>query len=113
RATWSSEWVKHWEDVRIKMFVTARGLQLRRQCADVFRDGDYIPIATGGVHADHVVAFARRRGERVVIAAVPRLCVSLPEHRRSFPLGASVWGDTHLVLPPELEASRFRNAFTQ
>ena len=43
---------------------------------------------------------------------MPRLCVSLPEHRRSIPLGATVWGTTHLILPPEVPGSRFRNALT-
>jgi (1->4)-alpha-D-glucan 1-alpha-D-glucosylmutase len=112
-ATVVSGWLNRWEDGRIKMFITACGLLARRHYAEVFRDGKYIPLATGGQHADHVVAFTRRRGEQVVIVAIPRLCVSLPEHRRSFPLGAAVWGDTHLVLPPGASALRFRNAFTR
>jgi (1->4)-alpha-D-glucan 1-alpha-D-glucosylmutase len=107
-----SGWLKRWEDGRIKLFVAARGLRLRRQFPEVFLEGEYIPLATTGEHADHVVAFARRHGSHVLMAAVPRLCVSLPEHRRSIPLGA-VWGNTRVVLPPEMRAARFRNAFTQ
>ncbi len=106
-----SELLKHWEDGRIKLFITARGLKLRRQFRELFLDGEYIPLATGGAYADNVVAFARRRGEQHLLAAVPRLCMSLPEHRRSVPVGA-VWGDTHIVLPAEINVALLRNTFT-
>jgi (1->4)-alpha-D-glucan 1-alpha-D-glucosylmutase len=105
-------WLDRWEDGRIKFYVTARGLRLRNELPDVFLDGDYAPLASAGQRADRVVAFARARGGRAVVAAVPRLCVGLPGKRRALPLGADSWADTHLALPAELPAGKLRNAFT-
>ena len=46
-------------DPRLKLFVTWRVLQFRRQSADLFRLGDYIPLEASGPQARHVCAFAR------------------------------------------------------
>jgi (1->4)-alpha-D-glucan 1-alpha-D-glucosylmutase len=109
----ASEWLNRWEDGRIKLYVTARGLRLRKQFPDLFLDGEYIPLSAAGEFADHVVAFARRLGEQVLVVVIPRLCVALPGHRRTFPLGADVWRETRLVLPPDISAARLRNVLTQ
>ena len=45
-------------DPRLKLFVTWRILQFRRQHAGLFRLGEYIPLAVGGPQAKHVCAFA-------------------------------------------------------
>ena len=49
-------------DPRLKLFVTWRVLQFRRQHADLFRLGDYIPLEVSGPQARHVCAFARKYG---------------------------------------------------
>jgi (1->4)-alpha-D-glucan 1-alpha-D-glucosylmutase len=105
-------WLDEWEDGRIKLYVTARGLRLRQGMRDVFLDGDYLPLTSAGARADHVVAFARSRGGRAAVAVIPRLCVALPGKRRALPLGTDSWADTHLTLPAELPAGKLRNAFT-
>ena len=46
-------------DPRLKLLVTWRVLQYRRQHADLFRLGDYIPLDVIGPQAKHVCAFAR------------------------------------------------------
>ena len=47
-------------DPRLKLFVTWRVLQFRRQYADLFRLGEYIPLEVRGSRAKHVCAFARQ-----------------------------------------------------
>ena len=54
----------HWRDGRIKQAVIARTLALRRERPALFADGSYEPIAVRGEHADRVIAFARRLGNR-------------------------------------------------
>ena len=43
---------------------------------------------------------------------VPRLVATLLSGEERPPLGAQVWGDTALMLPPELPAARWTNVFT-
>ena len=46
-------------DPRLKLFVTWRALQFRRQHGDLFGLGDYVPLDVEGAKTPHVCAFAR------------------------------------------------------
>ena len=48
------------EDGRIKLYVTHRGLDLRRQHPRLFQEGAYLPVEARGTRRDHVVAVGRR-----------------------------------------------------
>lgn len=98
-------------DGRVKLHLIRRTLQLRRQWPEVFQDGDYQPLAIRGVKSAHVCAFARRQGERTLIALVPRLTVKLLGAQIQ-PLGASVWGDTGIELPRRLRHTGWENILT-
>jgi (1->4)-alpha-D-glucan 1-alpha-D-glucosylmutase len=49
--------LKHWQCGSIKQFVIQRTLEFRRDHADVFQHGEYIPLDAHGKHAAHVIAF--------------------------------------------------------
>ena len=83
-------------DGRLKLWVTSRALALRRSRKALFEEGDYQPLAARGTREQEVVAFARRHGERTVIAAAGRFFARLPDP----PTGEAAWGDTTLRLPP-------------
>jgi (1->4)-alpha-D-glucan 1-alpha-D-glucosylmutase len=108
-----ASWLADWPDGRIKLFVTACGLRLRRRSPDLFLEGEYLPIVSEGELAEHVVAFARRFGDEWVIAVVPRLNVTLTALKSVLPVGAGVWGDTRLRLPSEIAAMSLNNLFTR
>jgi (1->4)-alpha-D-glucan 1-alpha-D-glucosylmutase len=93
------ELLEEWVDGGIKMLITAAGLRLRREWKDVFLDGSYEPVETGGSRRDHVVAFQRRLGERTLVAVAPRLFVALTAPDDRWPLGEAVWQDTSLMIP--------------
>lgn len=86
------------EDGRIKLFLIHRSLKARNDRKDFFQQSDYIPLVVRGKFKDHVVSFARKRGETFSITVVPRLLVSVVDEDE-FPIGESVWEDTHIVLP--------------
>jgi (1->4)-alpha-D-glucan 1-alpha-D-glucosylmutase len=88
-----------WRDGRLKLLVTWRLLDFRRRHAELFREGDYVPLETRGERSRHVCAFARTRGSSRLVVAVPRLCAALPHTRGPFPLGADAWGDTSIHCP--------------
>ena len=91
------------EDGRIKLWVTSRALQARRENPGLFSEGEYLPAAATGARPDRVFAFARRHGARSAVVAVPRLT-----------RGMDGWGDTRLLFPGVKPGAnvRYRNLFT-
>ena len=87
----------------MKLLVTWRALQARRERLDLFIDGSYEPLEVIGDRARHVVAFARRLGDRASITIASRLTYGLSGTDRP-PVGADVWGHTHVVVPATLGA---------
>jgi len=99
------------EDGRIKLHTIASTLSLRKQLPELFRDGEYLPLAVIGEKSRHVVAFARRLGDHWLIVAVPRLCAELLEYQRHLPCGSEIWRETKVELP-EAAPVRFHNPLT-
>jgi (1->4)-alpha-D-glucan 1-alpha-D-glucosylmutase len=101
-----------WPSGRIKLFVTATCLRLRRAMPDVFVGGRYEPVEVTGPSADHVVAYLRSDGDAAhVLVAVPRLIAGHMQDAE-WPLGETVWRGTRIVLPPDVHIHRFRQVFT-
>ena len=100
------------EDGRIKMYLTHMALDCRRQHPDLFSEGAYVPLQGTGEGKEHLVAFARRKGHRTVVAAVPRLVAGLTHGEEVAPLGREVWGDARLVLSGSEPPGDYRNVLT-
>jgi (1->4)-alpha-D-glucan 1-alpha-D-glucosylmutase len=101
-------------DGRAKLFLTWRTLQLRQRWRELFQDGDYVPLATGGTRADHVCAFVRTDGARSVLVAAPRLYAGLlGTDAERLPLGEDVWQDTWIALPEQPQVADWFNVFTR
>jgi (1->4)-alpha-D-glucan 1-alpha-D-glucosylmutase len=102
----------NWPDARIKMFVMACALRLRRRDPTLFIEGSYQPLRAEGTHAAHIVAFSRTLHEKTVVAAVPRLMNhGLPDGAR-IPVGSEVWTDARVFLPADTPESMYRDAVT-
>jgi (1->4)-alpha-D-glucan 1-alpha-D-glucosylmutase len=99
------------EDGRAKLYVTWQGLSCRRDHPGLFSTGAYVPLETAGPLGEHAFAFLRRQGDTRAIVVVPRLLTRLVSEAAALPLGALVWDDSRVVLPPESGRS-FRNVFT-
>ncbi|WP_029007100.1 malto-oligosyltrehalose synthase [Azospirillum halopraeferens] len=88
-----------WHDGRVKQFVIARTLDLRRREPVLFAAGEYRPVEVQGEHAERIVAFLRRLDTGYALVVAPRLVVPLLDGA-SRPLPpAQAWGDTALLLP--------------
>jgi len=97
------------QDGRVKLYVIRRGLAYRREHAQLFLRGNYVPLEVSGARANHVCAFARSHAEEEAIVVVPRLLS--PLIGLGMPLGAQVWGEDAVILPGA--ATRvYRNLFT-
>jgi (1->4)-alpha-D-glucan 1-alpha-D-glucosylmutase len=101
----ANELMECWPDGRIKMRLTQQLLHLRRENAELFREGNYEPLNFGGAFADCAIGFTRRYGDRAIIVIVPRL-----SSRVGFPPIGDRWQDTHVVLPSGLP--NLRNVFS-
>jgi (1->4)-alpha-D-glucan 1-alpha-D-glucosylmutase len=95
--------LKNWRDGHIKMYMTWKGLQFRRSHADLFREGEYVPLGVTGAKSAHVVAFARRNHDKWCVVVVPRLMAGLTRSGTP-PLGEKVWSDTLVEHPPDAPA---------
>lgn len=109
-------------DPRLKLFVTWRTLQFRRQHAELFLRGEYLPLTVEGTAAMHLCAFARRfappgtEKSQIALAAAPRWIAQLMKSATdvppiSPPVGPSVWRDTTIDLK-DLGAFPLKNLFT-
>ena len=96
------------EDGRAKLMLTTRLLALRQRHETLFRDGDYLPLASSGTKAEHLCAFARQHGSEAVVMVAPRLYVGLLDGEERLPIG-DVWGDTRLELGPLGAETRWRD----
>ena len=102
--------IEDWQDGRIKLAVIAALLDCRRRERALFTDGDYQPLAFDGPQANHLLGFGRRCNGRSCLVIVGRLFASLIGDQQDVYPGASLWGDTTLVLPDR--SRRFENALT-
>ena len=98
---------QHWPDGRIKMFLTNRLLRFRREHADLFRRGDYSPIAASGTFADCCISFGRELDGDWVVVLAPRLT-----SRIGFPPLGENWQDSAVELPEACAFGKADDIFT-
>jgi (1->4)-alpha-D-glucan 1-alpha-D-glucosylmutase len=99
------------EDGRIKLYLTYRLLNFRRENRELFEKGEYLPLEVRGRLAENVCAFARRGQGKSLIIAAPRFVskiVPWPE----LPLGEKVWPETSLLIPFARAGARYRQVLT-
>jgi (1->4)-alpha-D-glucan 1-alpha-D-glucosylmutase len=106
------ELLESWPDGRVKLHLIHRALAFRRAEPALFVAGDYRALSPAGERAEHVVAFARRLGDRVAIAAAPRLSARLTGLGGALPIGSEPWGDTRVVLGDAAPAGGYRDWIT-
>jgi (1->4)-alpha-D-glucan 1-alpha-D-glucosylmutase len=105
-----SELLRTLKDGRIKLFLIHQALQVRNKHARLFQNGVYVPLQAQGGFSQHIVAFARTYEGQWVITIVPRFLTTLIQEGE-YPLGRSLWSDTHLPLT-ETGCGLWRNILT-
>lgn len=87
-------------DGRLKLWATWRLLALRREDPALLRDGAYIPLRGTGRAREHVVAYARRTPEGLLVVLAARLFARLLKTADAAPVGEACWGDASVDLAP-------------
>ncbi|MDQ4077181.1 MAG: malto-oligosyltrehalose synthase, partial [Chloroflexota bacterium] len=106
-AAFAQDLWRNWRDGRVKLWVTHRLLAHRHEHPELYRDGTYRALEASGPAAAHVVAFARTRGEQMVVTVAPRLMVTLSEGAESPLVGPEPWQETTIPLPAGTYLNRF------
>jgi len=88
-----------WWDGRVKLLVTWKLLEFRREHPELFLEGSYRPLSARGERAHNICAFAREDWGSTLVVAAPRLCARLEREASTFPLGAAAWGETTVSCP--------------
>lgn len=91
----ASDLLSHWGDGRIKLYATSTLLQMRRRASQLFAQGTYHPLTTS---SDHVIAFARRRGQSIALCLVSRLTYARARPGR-FATGRTLWASETVSVP--------------
>jgi len=106
--------LEHIDDGRLKMFVTWRALQFRKQNTALFQAGDYWPLTVEGDKKEHLCAFARQHKGKSAIVLATRFHAGLLTDIASYPITAAVeiWQDTRIFLPASETKKTFVNVFT-
>ncbi len=107
----AQELLRSIEDGRIKLHVVSRALRFRRDHANLFARGIYIPIEVRGARSRHAFCFMREHDADFSLVVVPRLIGGLSP-RGSAPIGSEVWQNTAVIMSEANAPRRWRNVFT-
>ena len=99
--TTPEELLVHWRDGRIKLFLTQRLLNFRREHAALFAHGSYRPLSVTGEFAGCCIAYARKLDGQSILVLAPRLSL-----RMGFPPIGEAWHDTAVQLPERIGVGR-------
>jgi (1->4)-alpha-D-glucan 1-alpha-D-glucosylmutase len=97
-----------WSDGRIKLFLICKALRFRREHAQVFTEGEFLPVQATGCNAANVIGFIRKTGSKSVLVTVPRWLSQLPAGAQALQFD---WCDTRVTLPPG-SPQRWRDILT-
>ncbi|ARP82198.1 malto-oligosyltrehalose synthase [Bordetella genomosp. 8] len=112
----------NWRDGRLKQAIVRGALQARRDYADIFADGNYVPLPILGSRGANILAFLRCLEDRCVFVLAPRLCsLGLRGEAGDDPSGPSTalpridgdfWDTTAVVLPHRYAGATLRDALS-
>jgi (1->4)-alpha-D-glucan 1-alpha-D-glucosylmutase len=97
-------------DGKIKLFITYKGLQVRNNNLNIYNEGNFIPMDTGGKFKDNIIAFARSIEDKFIITVAPRFLAALVKEYE-LPIGTEIWKDTY-IKSNIINLSLLKNNFT-
>ena len=104
--------LQEWEDGSIKLYVTFRSLNYRKESRRLFMEGAYLPLQGDGDLQNHICAFARQGEQKVVLVLTPRFLTRLIQTPEEMPLGKKIWGNSWIALADEIRVNHFHNILT-
>lgn len=112
RAILLNDLLLHRTDGRIKLWLTREGLRYRRAHAELFQQGEYVPLQVFGPKKEHLFAYARIYEDHAAVVVVPRLLTGVIDDPTELPVGERVWGDTSVMMPSWKDGSPYQNVWS-
>lgn len=85
----------------IKLWMMEKLFKLRRQHRDLLSEGEYIPLQVKGKYQRHIIAFARKHRQTILIIAAP-VCTATLCGIQQKDIQNIDWEDTRIVLPDDI-----------
>ncbi len=79
--------LREWKDGSMKLYVTFKSLNYRKESGQLFMEGAYLPLQSDGDLQNHICAFARKCEQKVVLVITPRFLTRLIQNPEEMPLG--------------------------
>lgn len=111
RKQFVKELAEHLENGKLKIFLIATALNLRKSLPKLFEQGEYIPLAVEGELSNHLIAFAREHDKECLIVIAGRFFSSLCS-RQEKPIGEQYWKETNLILKEKIPKGVYEDIFT-
>ncbi|MBN9389656.1 MAG: malto-oligosyltrehalose synthase [Chloroflexi bacterium] len=109
----AAELLENKADGRVKLFVTSRALNFRRQNHKLFYKGNYNPLEVQGVRPESVLAFARTLQQEQALVVAPVHYTGLSKNADpAAPVTGAAWANGWLVVPGVEAGQRYRNLLT-
>jgi malto-oligosyltrehalose synthase/4-alpha-glucanotransferase len=86
---------------KIKLWLTYQLLQIRKRYKELFHIGDYVPLKTEGKYKDHILAYARRYKETIIVTAIPLHTAEITATQDSEDSKID-WQDTKIIFSEEM-----------
>lgn len=99
--------VENRTDGRLKLVITARVLNFRKEHKALFAAGTYVPVDVTGPGADSVVAYVRQLEGITMLVAVPRLVSGLVG--QADVIDSAIWAGTSVALPDGTSTGEWRD----
>jgi (1->4)-alpha-D-glucan 1-alpha-D-glucosylmutase len=103
---------QRWQDGLPKLYLIWRLLAFRRAAPELFEQGDYTPLKCTGERARHLVAYARRHGNRGLVIIAGRLFLNLGVRAGELPCADTLWRGARVELPFLENGATLRNILT-
>jgi malto-oligosyltrehalose synthase/4-alpha-glucanotransferase len=97
-ALWENLWENR-QDARIKLWLTRSLFTERRNNADLFAKGEYLPLEVEGECKDHVLAFVRKHLHTWYVVALPLHLAALAKKQGVGSVQDIDWKDTKVIIP--------------
>ena len=111
-ASFTRELFQEWPGGAIKLFLTLRGLNYRKENCQLFQEGAYTPLVSEGRRKEQICAFARHTDKKAGVVIIPRFLTHISQNAEEVPFGREIWKDSWVVIPDEMTGGEFFNIFT-
>jgi (1->4)-alpha-D-glucan 1-alpha-D-glucosylmutase len=106
------EWFDDYQSGKIKLYITYKGLNLRKAYPDLFLSRSYYPIEVYGDFKNNIVSFARSYYNRNAIFITSRFFTEISDKEDGETFLGLKWNETRIEIPEDIKSDHFIDILT-